>query len=129
MANILLVEDETLVRDTLSAAMERKGHTVVTATNGIQGLRKFDEDRFDLVLTDIIMPDMEGMGMIMEMRRKVPNLKVIAMSGGGRTGTIEYLKMARKLGAKACLKKPFRLAELFGVLDESLREARHAIGQ
>jgi CheY-like chemotaxis protein len=60
MANILLVEDEPLVIETLSSAMKSKGHTVVTASNGVEGLNRFAEGHFDLVVTDIIMPDKEG---------------------------------------------------------------------
>ena len=120
MANILLVDDEQLVVDTLQAAIQSKGHTVETACNGLEGLLKFSEGHFDLVITDIIMPDKEGIGMMLEMRRETPDVKIIAISGGGRTGNVEFLKMAAKLGAAATLKKPIRLAEFFQVLDECL---------
>ena len=122
MANILLVEDESLVSETLSSAMKSKGHTVVVAVNGVEGMKKFTEGRFDLVVTDIIMPDKEGIGLIMEMRREAPNVKIVAISGGGRTGNVEFLKMAHDLGAMATLKKPIRLAEFFAVLSECLSE-------
>ena len=120
MAHILLVDDEQLVVDTLRAAIQSKGHTVETACNGIQGLTKFSAGRFDLVITDIIMPDKEGIGMILEMRQAAPGAKIIAISGGGRTGNVEFLNMAAKLGAAATLKKPIRLAELFQALDDCL---------
>ena len=120
MANMLLVEDEPLVTDTLSSALESKGHSVVTASNGIQGMMRFAERPFDLVITDIIMPDQEGIGMIMEMRRVTPTAKIIAISGGGRTGNVEFLRMAEGLGAMATLKKPIRLAEFFKVVNECL---------
>ena len=120
MANILLVEDEALVSQTLSTAMESRGHTVVAAANGFQGLKKFGEGTYDLVITDIIMPDMEGIGMIMEMRRVTPNARIVAISGGGRTGNVEFLKMARNLGAMATMQKPIRLAQFFNMLSECL---------
>jgi YesN/AraC family two-component response regulator len=120
MADILLVDDEALVVETLSSAMRSKGHTVVTASNGIEGLKRFSERPFNLVITDIIMPDMEGVGMIMQIRQVAPLAKIIAISGGGRTGNVEFLKMATKLGAVATLRKPVRLAEFFKVLDECL---------
>jgi YesN/AraC family two-component response regulator len=123
MANILLVDDEPLVIESLSNAITRKGHTVVTAANGVQGMEKFSEGKFDLVITDIIMPDKEGIELIMEMRRHCPGVKIVAISGGGRTGNVEFLKMATKLGAVASLKKPIRLAEFYKVLSESLGEA------
>jgi YesN/AraC family two-component response regulator len=120
MANILLVEDEQLVRETLSRAMESKGHMVVTAANGEEGLTKFSEGPFDLVVTDIIMPDMEGIGMILEMRRKTPDAKIVAISGGGRTGNIDFLKAAKYLGAAEVLKKPIPLADLFRAIDNCM---------
>jgi YesN/AraC family two-component response regulator len=123
MANILLVEDEPLVSETLASAMKSKGHTVVTAGNGVEGLKRFAEKPFDLVVTDIIMPDKEGIEMILEMRRHQPDAKIIAISGGGRTGNVEFLKMAGSLGAMATLKKPIRLAEFLAVLNDCLGRA------
>ena len=120
MANILLIDDEPLVVETLSSAIISKRHTVVTAANGVEGMKKFTEGSFDLVITDIIMPDKEGIELIMEMKRHAPGVKIIAISGGGRTGNVEFLKMATKLGAVASLKKPIRLAEFYSVLDQNL---------
>ena len=120
MANVLLVEDEPLVLETLSSAIKSSGHTVVTASNGVLGLKRFAEQQFDLVVTDIIMPDKEGIEMILEMRRQKPDAKIVAISGGGRTGNVEFLKMAESFGAMATLKKPIRLAELLKVLSEYL---------
>ena len=120
MANILLVDDEPLVVETLSNAITSKGHTVVTAANGVEGMKKFSEGKYDLVITDIIMPDKEGIELIMEMKRLAPGIKIVAISGGGRTGNVEFLKMATKLGAIASMKKPIRLAEFYAVLSKSL---------
>jgi YesN/AraC family two-component response regulator len=126
MANILLVEDEPLVLETLSTAIKSNGHTVVTAPNGVQGLKRFAEQQFDLVVTDIIMPDKEGIEMILEMRRQKPDAKIVAISGGGRTGSVEFLKMAESFGAVATLKKPIRLAEFLSVLRECLGDGSSA---
>ena len=126
MATILLVEDEPLVAETLSSAMQGKGHYVVTAANGDDGLRRFVERPFDLIVTDIIMPDKEGIEMILEMRRLKPNAKIVAISGGGRTGNVEFLKMAGSLGAMATLNKPIRLAEFFKVLEQCLDDGSGA---
>ena len=122
MANILLVDDEPLIIETLSNAITRKGHAVVTATNGVEAMEKFREGQFDLVITDIIMPDKEGIELIMEMNRHTPGVKIVAISGGGRTGNVEFLKMAKKLGAIAAIKKPIRLSEFDSVLSQSLGE-------
>jgi DNA-binding NtrC family response regulator len=124
MANILVVDDDVLVVQSISRALTGDGHTVVTASNGIQGLARFSKGRFDLVITDIIMPDHEGLGMILEMRRSAPTTKIIAMSGGGRSGNLEFLRMASELGAMATLKKPIRLDEFKRVLNECLSEGR-----
>jgi YesN/AraC family two-component response regulator len=120
MAHILLVDDDALVVETLSNAITNKGHTLVTATNGDEGMKKFAEDKFDLVITDIIMPEKEGIEMIMEMRRLAPGTRIVAISGGGRTGNVNFLEMAGKLGATAILKKPIRLAALYETLERSL---------
>lgn len=120
MANILLVDDEPLVSDTLSSAMRSKGHTVIAAANGVEGLQRFAECSFDLIVTDIMMPDKEGIEMIREMRRQKSDLKIIAISGGGRTGNMRFLKMAKDFGAMATLQKPIRLADLLTVLEDSL---------
>ena len=120
MAHILLVDDEPLVVEALSNAMTNKGHTVVTATNGNEGMSRFAEGTFDLVITDIIMPDKEGIEMIMEMRRRAPDTRIVAISGGGPTGNVEFLQMAKKLGAIAALKKPIHLAELYETLEQCL---------
>ena len=120
MANILLVEDDPLVRETLSTAIRTKGHSVVAASNGLEGLKHFEQGRFDLVITDIIMPDMEGIGMIMQLLSKAPETKIIAISGGGRTGGHEFLTMAERLGAAAVMKKPIRLADLHALLSKYL---------
>lgn len=122
MATILLVEDEPLVLQTLAAAIESKGHAVVTATNGNEGLEKFAERPFDLVVTDIVMPQKEGMETIIELRRLDPDVKILAISGGGRTGNLEFLKMAEGLGAVTSLKKPIKLADLFEALGKCLGE-------
>jgi CheY-like chemotaxis protein len=122
MATILLVEDDALVREVLSSAIESKGHTVVTAANGVEGLNQFAQRPFDLVISDIIMPDMEGIGMIREMRRKNPDVKIVAISGGGRTGNLDFLDIAKKLGASAIMKKPIRTADIYSLLDDCLRE-------
>jgi CheY-like chemotaxis protein len=124
MANILLVDNEALLVETLSRALLSRGHTVVTASNGVEGLKRFAEGRYDLVITDIIMPDMDGIDMMMKIRQSAPAAKIIAMSGGGRTGNVELVKTAGELGAVATLRKPIRVAELFKVLDECLAERR-----
>jgi len=120
MAHILLVDDEPLVAESLSLAMTSIGHTVVAARNGVEAMQRVLEENVDLVVTDIVMPSKDGIEVIMEMRRARPDISVIAISGGGRHGTSDFLKMASGLGAFATLKKPIHLAEFVETLNRSL---------
>lgn len=122
MAKILLVDDEILSRVTVRKILERREHRIVEATNGLDGLRKFRADKFDLVITDIVMPDMEGIEMIAEMKRIASDTRIIAMSGGGRTRNLDFLKMAEERGARKILAKPFTQNELLGIVDAVLIE-------
>jgi DNA-binding response OmpR family regulator len=106
MAKILVIDDEPAVRTMLKDALEPE-HTILEAGNGIEAMKVFAGQAFDLVITDIIMPDQEGIETIVEIRKLKPGQKIIAMSGGGRTKTIEFLKIAERLGANQVLKKPF----------------------
>jgi DNA-binding response OmpR family regulator len=116
LAHILIIDDEPAVRDMLRDALEPE-HTVMEAANGIEGMRAFEAAVFDLVITDIIMPDQEGIQTILDIRRVKPGQKIIAMSGGGRTKTMEFLKLAEEIGVNRTLKKPFGP----GVLRDAVR--------
>jgi DNA-binding NtrC family response regulator len=120
MSCILLVDDHPEFLTIQQALLERAGHTVVTATNGAKALAAVDAGDFDLVITDIIMPDKEGLETIIELRRRRPLLKVIAMSGGGRMGAWSYLELAEKLGAIHTLEKPFNETELNAAITTAL---------
>ena len=112
MQTILVIDDDPIVRSTIARILERRSYRVLTAENGVKGLRLFADERPDLVITDIIMPEMEGIGTLLEMRRERPDAKVIAISGGGRLGNTDFLDMAKKLGACAVIEKPFDAHEL-----------------
>lgn len=86
MANILLIDDEPLVVETLSNAITSKGHTVVTAANGVEGMKQFTQGKYDLVITDIIMPDKEGIELIMEMKRHTPASRLLLFLGADAQG-------------------------------------------
>lgn len=109
---VLLIDDEQMVRKIVRKMLERSGHEVTEAENGRLGLDQLKTGTFDLVITDIIMPEMEGVETLMTVREQYPSVKVIAMSGGGRTGNIDFLSAAEKLGASAILHKPFTLGSL-----------------
>ena len=125
---VLVIDDEDSVRAMVEAALSHAGYTVLCAENGAEGLKVLDSQKFDLVITDILMPEKEGVETIVEIRQKTPDLRIIAMSGGGRVHNMEPLKIAGGIGADVLLPKPFDLAKLLGVvksvlLDGSTRAA------
>jgi DNA-binding response OmpR family regulator len=108
---VLIIDDDADTRLMLRELLAANGHEVFEAENGNAGLRVFEKSLPELVVTDIVMPDREGISTIMELRKKKANTKIIAMSGGKRNSP-EYLDWARKLGADKTLDKPLDL-ELF----------------
>jgi CheY-like chemotaxis protein len=125
MARILVIEDDNSSRWIVVRTLVQMGHTVLEASNGVEGLRANRDAPVDLVLTDLVMPEKEGIETIMELRRTHPMVKIIAMTGGlnpvmARTN----LQNARFLGASKVLLKPFDQAELAAALDEVLGMAR-----
>jgi CheY-like chemotaxis protein len=122
MIKILVIEDDNAFRNVLVTMLERAGYEVLQAENGNDALRFCQTLKPDLVLTDIIMPDKEGLETIQELLNLCPNMKIIAMSGGGRFGPNSYLPLAEKLGAKKTLQKPFMRDELLSSIIEVLGE-------
>jgi DNA-binding response OmpR family regulator len=106
MAKVLVIDDDELVRATLKRTLRDK-HEVVTAPDGRNGVSAFETERPDLVITDIIMPEQGGLETIREIRRRAPDAKIIAMSGGSRFGNSDSLAMAATLGAADVFSKPF----------------------
>ena len=100
--------------------LEQLGHEVVEATNGVEGLAMFRAAPSDLVITDIIMPEKEGIQTIIELKRDFPNARVIAMSGGGRTRNTDFLRLASKCGADRVLAKPFAMDDISAAINDVL---------
>jgi len=103
---ILLIDDDLVVRTAMVQFLADLGYQVVVAADGERGLRLFRSEKPDLVITDIIMPEKEGIQTIVEMRREQPSAKIIAVSGGGRIGNADFLKVARSMGANDVIAKP-----------------------
>jgi CheY-like chemotaxis protein len=125
---ILVIDDDAAVLHSLAAILEDAGFRVHTASDGAKGLAVFHAVRPDVVLTDIIMPEKEGIAVTMEIRRECPDVKIIAMSGGGRMGKSDFLEIASKLGADLTLAKPFDGDQLLSALHEVTKAKPHRRG-
>jgi CheY-like chemotaxis protein len=112
VGRILLIDDDAEVRQALRQALVHAGHHVVEARDGRDGVERYSADIFDLVVTDLVMPNQEGIETIEQLRQLTPALPIIAISGGGRTGNRDVLAMAAKVGASRTMAKPFRPREL-----------------
>ena len=110
---ILVIDDDDRIRRMVEKVLSADGHQVTCAVNGAAGVAAFRKEPPDTVVTDIIMPEQEGIETIVTIRRERPETKIIAISGGGgRMGDIELLRMAQLLGADDVIPKPFRAHEL-----------------
>ena len=122
MATILLIDDEKLILDFLKERLMFEGFNVRTAIDGIEGMKLFNDNQIDLVITDIVMPRKEGIETIIEMQKICPDIKIIAMSGGGHNLSEDCLEIANHSGAKYIFAKPFKTSDLvttvYGLLEE-----------
>ncbi|HEV8015080.1 MAG TPA: response regulator [Stellaceae bacterium] len=123
MKKILVIEDNAIVRNTVSRILQSAGYQVVTANDGVQGFETFRKEQPDLVISDIIMPEQEGIGTIRQILAEKPSAKIIAISGGGRIGNTDFLQIARKMGAVDALAKPFDPEDLLGRINTCLKAA------
>lgn len=108
----LVVEDDPVLLEAMGRAMVREGHRVSLARDGAQALARFDEVAPNVVVTDIIMPEKEGVETIIAIKARAPEVRIVAISGGGRTPAASFLAVAKALGADATLAKPFPMATL-----------------
>ena len=118
MKNILIIDDNENLLRMMSELLRRSGYKVFSAIDGAQGLKTYYANVPDLVITDIIMPEKEGLEVIMELTRQDPKPKIIAISGGGKLGPQSYLPLAETLGADYVLEKPFHPGELVDYVKE-----------
>jgi CheY-like chemotaxis protein len=118
MALVLVIDDVLTMRDLVRRMLDRTKHSVIEADDGDTGLTMFSRHSPDLVITDLVMPNKEGIETIREMRRTKGDTKIIAMSGTATRHDHGYLSAAKKLGADAVLAKPFGRGELLALIDE-----------
>jgi len=125
MPGVLIVEDDKELREMISISLTRRKLTVIEAINGKEAIIHFKPSITDLVVTDLIMPEEDGLKVIMKLKELKPSLKIIAISGGGKAGPGSYLNLAKALGADAIYSKPFSINELISKIEELLTIEQH----
>ncbi len=123
MSRILIIDDDRLILEMLMSFLRRAGYEVFGAPNGNAALKLHKANPADLIITDIIMPEKDGLETITDFRRLFPSVKVIAMSGGGKIGADDYLRIAKSLGARKVLQKPFDAKILLEAVGEILKDS------
>jgi DNA-binding NtrC family response regulator len=118
MAKILVIDDEPSVTASLEQALRTAGHRVMQAANGLEGTKQQAAEPADLVITDMFMPDQDGVQTLMQFRKLFPGVPIIAMSGNPKG---DMLTVAQKLGAVAVLEKPFSRDELLSAVEKALK--------
>jgi DNA-binding response OmpR family regulator len=120
MARILIIDDNPEVLSAVHRVLSAAGHAVSDAPRSADGIRMHRENPFDLILTDIVMPEKEGISTIIDLRREYPRLRIIAMSGGGDFEPYGILDIARRVGADRTIPKPFSRVELLEAVNDVL---------
>lgn len=115
-SRILVIDDEEMIRDIVMSVLAHAGYEVFCAGNGNEGLEILKTQDVDLVVTDILMPEKEGIETIVEIRKSRPKIRIVAVSGGGRANNLHPLQIAGKIGADKTLPKPFEPDELLAMV-------------
>lgn len=114
---VCVIEDDELVRSRLADILRDSGHNVFEADTADRGIELIRTEKADVAVVDILMPDRDGLEAIGQLRRTRPDLRIVAISGGGRVGPQIYLELARQIGADASLVKPIEPADLEKAVD------------
>ena len=122
MPRILVIDDDPSILTVFKRYLVGHGYDVITASNGGAGLSQIENELPDLVVTDVMMPEKDGLEVVLELRKLHPGLPVIAISGGMRMAPMDFLPMIKKFGARYVFYKPVELEELLGAIRESLGE-------
>ena len=125
MPGVLIVEDDKELREMLKLSLLRRNFMVLEAENGKDAITHFKPLITDLVVTDLIMPEEDGLKVVIKLRELKPSIKIIAISGGGKVGPGSYLNLAKALGADAIYSKPFSINELVAKIEQLLDSEQH----
>ncbi|WP_135079856.1 response regulator [Terasakiella sp. SH-1] len=117
MKNIFVIDDDEIIRDILQLGLQKAGYNVVTAENGINSAEKCKTHEIDLVISDILMEDKDGLGTLIELRDQLPTIPVLIMSS-----STEFLEIANQIGARAVLEKPIIIHKLVDLIDDILSD-------
>lgn len=126
MPGVLIVEDDKELREMLKMSLLRRSYTVLEAENGKNAITHFKPSLTDLVVTDLIMPEEDGLKVVIKLREMKPSIKIIAISGGGKVGPGSYLNLAKALGADAIFSKPFSINDLTAKIEQLLETEQHS---
>jgi len=122
MARVLVIDDEEQVRTLIREVLEGAGHEVMEAGNGREAMKLFEANPTSVVITDLVMPEQDGLETIRELRRRFPAVKIIAVSGAQQKLNLDLLYVAEKLGALRTLEKPFDIRKLVALVEELLQD-------
>lgn len=120
MGRILVIDDDEIMNKMIVQLLSEAGHEVKGATDGNNGLKLLQSNHFELIVTDIVMPEKEGLETILAIRKISKTIPIIAISGGGKIGPQEYLRMAQDFGADYAFQKPFEIETFLGAVRECL---------
>ena len=120
MPRILVIDDDEIMNDMLIQMLSEAGYEIFSAADGSRGLKMFNSQVFDLIITDIVMPEKEGLETILAIRKINKTIPVIAISGGGKIRPEGYLTMAQQFGADYAFQKPFDRGQFLGAIRECL---------
>ena len=122
LKNILVIDDEEDIRQVMAEILSSMGYSVTCAVDGLKGVRELGKKRFDLAVTDMLMPEHDGIEFIREAKKRFPQVKLVAMSGGGVIAGSSYLTMATAFGVDAIMEKPFDIAKVLNVVEDLLAQ-------
>ena len=122
MARVLVIDDEEQVRTLIREVLEGAGHEVMEARNGREAMKLYEANPTDVVITDLVMPEQDGLETIRELRRRFPAVKIIAVSGAQQKLNLDLLYVAEKLGALRTMEKPFDIRKLVALVEELLQD-------